>query len=200
MKSRISMVSLSIPLVIALGCQQAEQGEQMEAESAMAETPALTLMTLNESGVMGTANLSHSEETLTVDVELSGLTPGETYAAHIHRGSCETQGPVAAALGSVTAADDGTGTLEASVPLSDLAPMAGHGEEMMGEGMEQGDTEEGMEQGAEEEMAQGMEEGMEQGMEEGMAEEHAGYYIQVHLPDGTPAACTDIEAPESSMM
>jgi hypothetical protein len=88
----------------------------------------------------------------------------------------------------VTASDDGTGTIEASLAMSELGAMEGHGEGMMEEG-------EGM---MEEEMEQGMEEGMEQGMEEGM--EHAGFYIQAHLPDGTPAACADIEAPESSMM
>jgi hypothetical protein len=54
----------------------------------------------------------------------------------------------------------------------------------------------GMEEGMEDEMAAGM----EQGMEEGMAQEHAGFFIQVHLPDGTPAACTDIKGPERSMM
>ncbi|NIR44382.1 MAG: superoxide dismutase family protein [Gemmatimonadetes bacterium] len=195
------MALLSIPLVLALGCQRAEEGgEQMEAESSMMETSSLSLMALNESGVTGTADLSHTEETMTVNLELSGLTPGETYAAHIHRGSCETQGPVAASLGSVTAAEDGTGTIEASVSMSELGAMEGHGEGMMEEGHGEGMMEEGQGEGMMEE-GQGegmMEEGMEQGMKEGMSAQHMGFYIQAHLPDGTPAACADIKVPETS--
>ena len=176
MKSRIPLLlALSVPLFVAVGCQRGEQGQEaaqtgMEASSgstsSMAAPANFTMMTMNTSGVMGTVEIKHNDQALDVKVELSGLTPGETYPAHIHRGSCDAQGPVAAELGSVTASADGTGTIEKSVPISDLAPTEGG----MGEG-------------------QG---GMSQ-------TEHAGFFVQAHLPDGTPAACVDIKGPARSM-
>ncbi|NIR44377.1 MAG: CHRD domain-containing protein [Gemmatimonadetes bacterium] len=166
MRSRVSTVAvLALPLFLALACgEQAEQAEEGEGEGmeaaagSMAETPTMSLSTMNNSGVMASANLSHTDQSLSVTLELEGLEPGATYPAHIHRGNCEDQGPVAAPLGEVTAAEDGTGTIEASVPMSDLsAPAEG-------------------------EMAP------------------KGFYVQVHLPDGTPAACGEIRGPAGMKM
>jgi hypothetical protein len=157
-------VALCLPLVLALAsCQQAEEGQEGEgameaaAESSMDEGPTMSLSTMNNSGVMASAYLSHSDQSLNVTLELEGLEPGATYPAHIHRGNCEEQGPVAAPLGEVTAAEDGTATLEAAVPMADLSAPA----------------------------------------EGAMAS--AGFYIQIHLPDGAPAACGEIRGPGMSM-
>jgi CHRD domain len=60
----------------------------------------------------GTAKLSLSGGTLTVDLMLTGLQPGTSHAAHIHTGSCESQGAVVYPLNNVVANSSGnyTGT------------------------------------------------------------------------------------------
>lgn len=165
MRSRVPITTaLALPLLLVLACtEQAEQAQEGEgameaaAESSM-DAPTMSLSTMNNSGVMATADLSHSDQALNVMLEIEGLEPGATYAAHIHRGTCEAQGPVAAPLGEVTAAEDGTGTIESAVAMADLAAPA-----------------------------------------EG-APADAGFYVQVHLPDGTPAACGEIRGPGGMQM
>ncbi len=203
MRSRTVAVALLLPLMSALGCAQQEeaaQGEEqasetMEAasmESEMAAPATLTLDALNNSGVTGTAQLSHTQETLNVSLSMTGLEAGAEYAAHVHRGSCDQQGPVVAPLGTVIAGADGTGTLDATVPMEKLSAMSG---EMMKEG------EAGMHEGEAEmhEGEAGMQEG-EAGMQEGEEAHEMSYYVQVHLPDGTPAACANVKGQRESMM
>ena len=56
----------------------------------------------NES-VNGMAHLTHSGNTLTVRLIVSGMEPNSSHAAHIHSGSCASQGPVVYSLQTVTA-------------------------------------------------------------------------------------------------
>lgn len=183
MTSRTAVLPLLLPLMAALACaggeqQQEEQATQgMEAASEARMPTTMTMSALNNSGVGGTAQLSHGQDALNVTLNLTGLTAGETYPAHIHRGGCDEDGPVVAPLGSVTAGSDGTGTIEASVPMDMF---------QMSEGMKEG--EHAMEEG---------EAMMEEGQE---ATQHMGFSIRAHLPDGTPAACTDIKAQRGGMM
>jgi hypothetical protein len=51
----------------------------------------------------GRAQLTLSGRTLTVKLTLSGLQPGSSHAAHIHTGSCESQGAVIYPLSNVVA-------------------------------------------------------------------------------------------------
>lgn len=191
MRSRTAVGTLLLPLLAALACAGGEQAEQqetatqgMEAASEAAMPAAMTLAALNNSGISGTARLSHSQNALAVTLNLTGLTAGESYPAHVHRGSCQQDGPVLAPIGSATAASDGTGTIEASIPMDEF---------QMTEGMKEG----------EHAMAEG-EHAMEEGeamMQEGQeATEYTGYSVRVHMPDGTPAACTEIKAKTGGMM
>lgn len=150
--------------------QMGEMGEMEETETEAASERAmatgaatLQLSALNNSGITGTASVSHTADSLTVTMDLTGLTEGETYSVHIHQGTCEQQGPVAAPLSSVEAEAGGRGTATTTVAMDQLT--SGEGE-ATGEG---------------------------EGMQEGEAHQMGSYYVQAHLPDGTPAACAPIQ-------
>ncbi len=159
MRSRIPLTLLSVTL-LALGCQGGERAPEAEEEEvgAVEAAPTLTLAAMNESGVTATADLSHTQDSLSMTLELSGLQAEATYSAHVHRGSCESQGPATVPLGSVTASAEGTGTIQAMVAMSVFMPS-----------------------------------------EEAAEPAPAGFYVQVHAPDGTPVSCGDIRGPEQTM-
>lgn len=178
MSTRSLMAILLITALPAFACggaeteqeaqeeQMGEMGEMEPAETEAASEPAmatgsatLQLTALNNSGISGTASVSHTADSVTVTMDLTGLTEGETYSAHIHQGSCEQQGPVVAPLSSVEAEAGGAGSATTTLSMDQLT--SGEGE-AMGEG---------------------------EGMQEGEAHEMGNYYVQVHFPDGTPAAC-----------
>jgi hypothetical protein len=70
--------------------------------------------------VTGTAQLSLSGTMLTVKITLSGLEPNSMHAAHIHSGTCESQGPVVVALTPITADASGNATETTTVNLTTL--------------------------------------------------------------------------------
>ena len=75
--------------------------------------------------VSGTAHLSLSGNTLTVTLMLSGLEPNSSHAAHIHLGSCESQGPVKYPLKTVTADASGKATVTTVIPDVASIPSTG---------------------------------------------------------------------------
>lgn len=153
-----ALVALSIAGLIACGGGEAgdsgqteaggqaaeEAAGQMEESTGAADSVQVTLAPKNESGIEGTATVRHMADTAHVSVRLSGLTSGNSYPAHIHQGTCQEGGGVAAGLTSVKAAD-GSGTSETRIPAGELSM-------------------------------------------------DASYFVQAHLPDGTPAACGDLPA------
>ncbi len=64
----------------------------------------------------GIATLSVANNQLTVTITISGLVPGSTNQAHIHQGSCTSQGPVLFPLNPVVADKNGTGTSTKVIP------------------------------------------------------------------------------------
>lgn len=119
--------------------QMEDTATEAEQAGAMVE---VMLSPKNQSGIAGSATLRHRADTLRVSLRLTGLEGGNSYPAHIHQGTCQKGGGVAAGLTSVTA-QDSTGTSETRIPASKLT-MDG------------------------------------------------SYFVQAHLPDGTPAACGDL--------
>ncbi len=75
--------------------------------------------------VSGTAQLNLSGQTLTVNLTLSGLEPNSTHAAHIHMGSCESQGPVKYPLNTVKADASGKATVTTTIPNVASIPSTG---------------------------------------------------------------------------
>lgn len=94
-----------------------EPAEGMEAPDAPVD---ITLSAVGESGVSGQATAVHQNDSVTVSIDLQGL-PGEgEYAAHIHQGSCEAGGGVAAPLNSVQGTADGSGQSTTTLAASAL--------------------------------------------------------------------------------
>jgi hypothetical protein len=73
----------------------------------------------------GKAQLSLSGTTLKVTVTLSGLAPNSMHAAHIHKGSCESQGPVVYPLDNVVADGSGNATVTTTVNNVSAIPSSG---------------------------------------------------------------------------
>jgi hypothetical protein len=73
----------------------------------------------------GTAQLTLSGNTLTVKLTLSGLAPNSAHAAHIHAGSCESQGPVVHPLQNVVA--DASGNADVTTTIQNVSSIPSSG-------------------------------------------------------------------------
>jgi len=73
----------------------------------------------------GTAQLKVSASTLTVKLTLSGLQPGSRHAAHIHAGSCESEGAVIYPLSNVIA--DASGKSISTTTIKNVSSIPGRG-------------------------------------------------------------------------
>lgn len=73
----------------------------------------------------GTAHLTLSGSTLTVKLTLTGLQPGTSHAAHIHAGSCESQGAVVHSLNNVVA--DSSGNYNGTTTIKNVSSLPGSG-------------------------------------------------------------------------
>lgn len=73
----------------------------------------------------GTAHLTLSGSTLTVKLTLTGLQPGTSHAAHIHAGSCESQGAVVHPLNNVVA--DSSGNYNGTTTIKNVSSLPGSG-------------------------------------------------------------------------
>jgi hypothetical protein len=83
----------------------------------------------DQSIAVGAVELSithhHHEDRLTVKIFVYPLTPGSTHVAHIHSGSCESQGPVLYPLSSVQVNSVGFGTSTTEVDGVSSIPSTG---------------------------------------------------------------------------
>jgi hypothetical protein len=78
----------------------------------------------NES-VNGTTQLMLSGKTLTVRLTVNGLEPNSSHAAHIHSGSCASQGPVVYSLQTVTA--DASGRASETTTIKNVTSIPSSG-------------------------------------------------------------------------
>lgn len=156
MKAIPTTAALLVPLAMVACAEQDGDQAAMDGEEAAADRQAMEdragqqattvpLASKNGSGITGTARLTPRGDSLAVQVNLSGLTEGASYAAHVHEGSCESGGGVAVGLNAVTGRADGTGSSTKRIAAATL-------------------------------------------------QASQGYFVQAHLPDGTPAACGDVPA------
>lgn len=169
------MAPLALILALATGAtaqEEAEPAKEKEKEQKRAMTVSLT--EVNESGITGKAKFVRAEgaedpHAHEVTLRLSGADAG-TYPAHIHRGTCESGGGVAVALSPITV-EEGAEMAAASTVITpdQLAAEEAEGEAPVAIA---GETQE---------YAAG---------HAPMA--HGPLFIQVHLPNGTPAACGDL--------
>lgn len=82
-------------------------------------------MNVASENASGVTHLSLSGQTLTVRVEMSGLQPGSLHAAHIHSGSCTSQGPVIYPLETVKANAEGKATVTTTIQHVTAIPATG---------------------------------------------------------------------------
>ena len=75
--------------------------------------------------VNGMTQLTLSGSTLTVKLTVSGLEPNSSHAAHIHTGSCASQGPVIYPLSTVTANAQGNSSTTTTIPKVTSIPSSG---------------------------------------------------------------------------
>jgi Cu/Zn superoxide dismutase len=73
----------------------------------------------------GMAQMTLSGGTLTVKLTLSGLAPNSKHAAHIHSGSCESQGAVVYPLPTVVADASGNASATDTIPNVSSIPSSG---------------------------------------------------------------------------
>ncbi len=73
----------------------------------------------------GTAQLTLSGGTLTVKLTVNKLAPNSTHAAHIHSGSCASQGPVLYPLMTLTADASGNASTTTTIPNVSAIPSSG---------------------------------------------------------------------------
>ncbi|MGH7556531.1 MAG: CHRD domain-containing protein [Gemmatimonadota bacterium] len=76
-----------------------------------------------ESGITGTATVTPIADGVEVNLDLDGLTAGETYSAHLHRGACDDDMGVIAPLEDISASAD-TGQSTTTIGMSMLDPTA----------------------------------------------------------------------------
>jgi len=81
----------------------------------------------NQSVIGGEAKLSINSQksSLTVKIFLFGLAPNSTHMAHIHKGSCEAQGPIIHTLKAINADSVGFGTTTTTIPKVSSIPDTG---------------------------------------------------------------------------
>lgn len=92
-------------------------GSVAQTNAAAPKTMHIRLRAQAFSGVTGTATLTYNPATkmTTVIVTVHNLEPGTVHPSHIHAGQCSTNGPVLAALASITANSTGSGTATTTV-------------------------------------------------------------------------------------
>lgn len=183
------LVAAPLLLAVAVASTAVAQEHEAHAEHEKAtEAMAVTLSQVNDSGIEGKAVISHAEDAEAmaahqVKVKLTGAAEGQTYPAHVHRGSCEEGGPVVTALTSVEADAEGA-TSTTVVSAADLRADEAEGAQM----------------------AEAAERTQDDDQPYVEARGEAGemmppmnvLFIQVHAPDGQPVACGDIVAAEGT--
>ena len=142
-RSTMIFASLALAGAFVLGaCQQGtDEGEMAEPitdETGMPDVPDLDepglgeaealpvevgLEARTESGITGTATVMPAADGIEVALDLNGLTAGQTYMSHIHRGTCDDDLGVVAPLEDI-AADGRTARVTTTVGESMLDPTA----------------------------------------------------------------------------
>jgi CHRD domain len=80
----------------------------------------LVATTAPDEAVHGTASVSVENNAIVITLAISGLIPNSTHMAHIHVGSCESQGPVLYPLQQVSADNQGNSTTKTTIDMNKL--------------------------------------------------------------------------------
>jgi Cu/Zn superoxide dismutase len=90
-----------------------------------AQVPLDSSPSAKDQAAKGVAHLSISNQSLTIQMSLSGLSPYSQHAAHIHAGSCASQGPIIYTLPTLKADAQGNATISATFKNVTSIPATG---------------------------------------------------------------------------
>lgn len=138
----VALLLAAAGLVAACEAPEPELPPDFDIEAVEEEVPpapevthaTIPLEEVNGSGVSGEAMAMHTEESVTVVIEVEGLPEEREYAAHVHEGSCAEGGPVAEPLNPVLGLADGTGSSTTILEPDALSPDEPHFIQVHGEG------------------------------------------------------------------
>lgn len=95
-----------------------EQGAVVQPRTV--EAGGNSMISIERSGVRGSAGLERDGEEAVIRLELEGLVPGASYSAAVHEGRCAAGGAAALPIGSITAAADSAGSTRMRVSADQL--------------------------------------------------------------------------------
>ena len=101
---------------------EAPASEVAPGEAPMDEMfhATIPLHEVNGSQVSGEAMAMHADDAVIVVIDLEGLPDEGEYEAHVHTGTCEEGGPVAAPLNPILGLADGTGNSTTTLDAEEL--------------------------------------------------------------------------------
>lgn len=114
-RTRLACMLAAAGLLACAGGEQGGEAATSEMASAAVGADTVTLSPKNESGLSGSVTLTEDGDSITLAVTLEGGTPGATYASHIHNGTCDAPGGVAAPLSGITVTEDSAGMATTTV-------------------------------------------------------------------------------------
>jgi hypothetical protein len=112
----------------------ASVASELPSERGPAEPQPVTLEAVNQSGVEGRATAIEKDDSIQFNLMVQGLPGAGEYAAHIHRGSCQTGGDVLVTLQPVHAEGDGMGRSMTTLRAGRLSGSGGHFVQVQGKG------------------------------------------------------------------
>ncbi len=127
---RLSVLSLSLLLPLALACGGGETDDEMEAtggeEAAQpaaepaAEPPTASIQPMGDAQVGGDVTFTRQGDSLAVAVSARNVPSAGAHASHIHEGTCSQPGGVVVPLNDVQAGDGGMGQATTTVGAAQL--------------------------------------------------------------------------------
>ena len=113
------MVTAAAAALALLACGGGE-GSQADASQNSDATTVVSFEAMNESGMMGSLMLAPGSESVTLKVEVLGLSEGETYPTHLHSGTCQEGGDAVQELETLTVNSLGIGSSSSQVARSEI--------------------------------------------------------------------------------
>jgi CHRD domain len=111
---------------LALACGNISNPAPVTTSLQQVNTPLISAPGSSASeSTHGSARLTLSKSTLTVTLTVSGMQPQSSHAAHIHAGSCQSQGAVVYPLNTIKADASGNATVTTAIQNVKTIPASG---------------------------------------------------------------------------
>ena len=116
-----------LAILIGLAAAACEPDPQPGSGDAPAEEPAaedatVPILSINRSGVTGTARIEREDDETEIRVELAGLEMGQRYVVDLHDGRCAADGALLVPVGEAVGSQQGVGRVDREIPAEQLDP------------------------------------------------------------------------------